>query len=110
MTRKFALGGDVGDFKAVVCFIQPGTLRIADVHRCDPVAVFYTDTFNIPERQYTEGLPGVTGRSSWFIVDYRGSFTVSQDGDYPYATIRSVLIKGSSCSAGGTARGGRTPP
>ncbi len=84
VTRKFALGSDVGDFKAVVCFFQPGTLRIADVHRCEPVAVFYTDTFNIPERQYTEGFPGVTGRSSWFMVDYRGSFTVSQDGDYRF--------------------------
>ena len=82
--EKFALGGDVGDFKAVVCFIEPGTLRIADIHRCDPVAVFYTDTFNIPERQFTEGFPGVTGRSSWFMVDYRGSFTVSQDGDYRF--------------------------
>ena len=82
VTRKFALGSDVGDFKAVVCFFQPGTLRIADVRRCDPVAVFYTDTFNIPERHYSEGFPGVTGRSSWFMVDYRGSFTVSQDGQY----------------------------
>jgi PA14 domain len=84
VTQKFALGSDVGDFKAVVCFIQPGTLRIADVHRCDPAAVFYTDTFNIPERQYTEGFPGITGRSSWFMVDYRGSFTVRQDGDFRF--------------------------
>jgi hypothetical protein len=84
VTQKFALGSDVGDFKAVVCFFQPGTLRIADIHRCDPVAVFYTDTFNIPERQYTQGFPGVTGRSSWFMVDYRGSFSVSEDGDFRF--------------------------
>jgi hypothetical protein len=84
VTEKFALGGDVGDFKAVVCFIQPGTLRIADIHRCDPVAVFYTDTFDIPERQFTQGFPGITGRSSWFMVDYRGSFTVSQGGAYRF--------------------------
>jgi hypothetical protein len=85
ITRKFGLGGgDVGDFKAVVCFILPGTLRIADVHGCDPVAVFYTDTFNVPERQYVEGFPGVTGRSSWFMVDYRGSFGVRQDGTYKF--------------------------
>ena len=84
VTRTFALGGDTGDFKAVVCFIQPGTLRIADVHACDPAAVFYTDTFDIPERQYTQGFPGVTGRSSWFMIDYRGSFGVSQDGTYRF--------------------------
>jgi PA14 domain-containing protein len=84
VTQKFALGGDTGDFKAVVCFIQPGTLRIADIRRCDPVAVFYTDTFDIPERQFTQGFPGVTGRSSWFMVDYRGSFNVSQEGAYRF--------------------------
>ena len=84
VTRKFALGSDIGDFKAVVCFFQHGTLRIADIHRCDPVAVFYTDTFDIPERQYTQGFPGVDGRSSWFMVDYRGGFTVRQDGEYRF--------------------------
>lgn len=81
---KFTLGGDVGDFKAVLCFIRPGTLRIADVHGCDPVAVFYTDTFNIPERQFTEGFPGVTDRASWFMIDYRGSFGVKRDGIYKF--------------------------
>jgi hypothetical protein len=84
VTRKFALGSDLGDFKAVVCFFPPGTLRIADIHRCDPVAVFYTDMFNIPERYFSEGFPGVTGRFSWFMIDYRGSFTVSQNGDYRF--------------------------
>jgi hypothetical protein len=81
---KFPLGDDVGDFKAVVCFTRPGTLRIADVHGCDPVAVFYTDTFDIPERQYYDGFPGVTGRSSWFMIDYRGTFAVRQDGVYEF--------------------------
>jgi hypothetical protein len=84
VSGEFPLGGDVGDFKAVVCFIRPGTLRIADVHACDPVAVFYTDTFDIPERHYYDGFPGVTGRSSWFMIDYRGSFTVRQDGVYEF--------------------------
>lgn len=84
VTQRFGLGGDTGDFKAVVCFILPGTLRIADVHRCDPVAVFFTDTFDIPERQYTEGFPGVSSRSSWFMIDYSGSFTVTQSGTYRF--------------------------
>jgi len=80
VNRKFGLGGETGDFKAVVCFIQPGTVRIADVHGCEPVAVFYTDTFNIPERQFYDGFPGVTTRSTWFMIEYRGSFTVSRSG------------------------------
>ena len=84
VNRTFALGGDTGDFKAVVCFFKPGIFFIADVHDCEPVAVFYTDTFNVPERQFTEGFPGVTSRSTWFMIDYRGSFAVSQDGTYRF--------------------------
>jgi len=84
VNRTFALGGDTGDFKAVVCFFQPGIFRIADIHDCEPVAVFYTDAFDIPERQFSEGFPGVTNRSSWFMVDYRGTFAVSQDGTYRF--------------------------
>jgi hypothetical protein len=80
VNRKFGLGGNTGDFKAVVCFIQPGTLRIADVHRCDPVAVFYTDKFDVRERQYQEGFPGVTTRSTWFMIEYQGTFSVSRSG------------------------------
>jgi hypothetical protein len=84
VNRKFGLGGDTGDFKAVVCFIQPGTTRIADVHRCDPVAVFYTDKFDVSERQFYDGFPGVTTRSSWFMIEYRGSFTVARTGIYTF--------------------------
>jgi hypothetical protein len=81
----FAFGRDTrGRFKGVACFIPPGTLRIADVAACEPMAVFYTNTFNVPERHQGEGFPGISGRSSWFMIEYNGVFTVARDGSYKF--------------------------
>jgi hypothetical protein len=85
VSGKFAFGKDTrAAFKGVACFIQPGVLRIADVHGCAPVAVFYTNTFDVSERHEPEGFPGITDRSSWFMIEYTGAFTVARDGAYDF--------------------------
>jgi hypothetical protein len=82
---KFEFGSDArARFKGVACFIAPGILRIADVRSCTPAATFYTNTFDIPERQQGQGFPGITGRSSWFMIEYTGVFTVGADGTYEF--------------------------
>jgi hypothetical protein len=85
VSGKFAFGSDDrGAFKGVACFIRPGVLRIADVHGCTPVAVFYTNTFDVFERQQGQGFPGITDRSSWFMIEYTGGFTVGKSGTYEF--------------------------
>jgi len=85
VSREFAFGGDTRRaFKGVVCFILPGVLRIADVHGCEPVAVFYTDVFDVRERQQPEGFPGISNRSTWFMIEYQGAFTVGREGTYDF--------------------------
>ena len=85
VSEKFAFGGDTrAAFKGVACFIHPGILRIADVHGCDPVATFYTNTFDVDERQQVQGFPGISKRSSWFMIEYTGAFTVGKDGAYDF--------------------------
>lgn len=85
VSRKFAFGSDTrAAFKGVVCFIRPGILRIADVRGCAPAAIFYTNTFDVTERQQAEGFPGITNRSSWFVIEYTGVFTVGKDGPYEF--------------------------
>ena len=85
VAHAFAFGRtSPGAFKGVACFILRGVLRIADVHGCAPVAVFYTDSFNIPERQQPEGFPGISDRATWFMIEYRGAFTVGEDGTYVF--------------------------
>ncbi len=85
VSRAFAFGRDTrAAFKGVVCFIRPGVLRIADVHGCAPVAFFYTNTFDVGERQQEEGFPGISDRSTWFMIEYTGAFTVGKDGTYDF--------------------------
>ena len=85
VAHAFAFGrASRGPFKGVACFILRGVLRIADVHGCAPVAVFYTDSFNVPERQQPEGFPGISDRSTWFMIEYQGAFTVEEDGTYVF--------------------------
>jgi hypothetical protein len=85
VAHEFAFGrASLGAFKGVACFILPGVLRIADVHGCAPVAVFYTDSFNVPERQQAQGFPGISNRSTWFMIEYQGAFTVGKDGTYDF--------------------------
>jgi len=48
------------------------------------MATFYTNTFDVPERQQGQGFPGITSRSSWFMIEYTGVFTVGKDGTYDF--------------------------
>jgi hypothetical protein len=85
VAHPFAFGRtSPGAFKGVACFILRGVLRIADVHGCAPVAVFYTDTFDVPERQQPEGFPGISDRATWFMIEYQGAFTVGEEGIYTF--------------------------
>ena len=85
VSGAFAFGRDTrAAFKGVVCFIRPGVLRIADVHGCAPVAEFCTNTFDVGERQEEEGFPGISDRSTWFMIEYTGAFTVGKDGTYDF--------------------------
>jgi hypothetical protein len=85
VTGNFAFGGAaLARFKGVACFIPPGTLRIADVRGCVPVATFYTNSFDVRERQQVDGFPGITDRATWFMIEYTGVFTVARDGRYAF--------------------------
>jgi hypothetical protein len=48
------------------------------------VATFYTNTFDVRERQQVDGFPGITDRASWFMIEYTGVFTVARDGIYAF--------------------------
>jgi hypothetical protein len=76
--------GTSGALTGRVCLLPVGTLRIADVLACHYVATMYTDSLDIPERHFSDGFPGVTGRSEWFLIDYTGTFYVSGYGVYAF--------------------------
>ncbi len=79
--------GSGGALTGRVCFLPVGTSRIADVHDCEYVATFFTDTLDIPERHFSDGFPGVTNRSEWFLIDYTGTFTVGEYGSFRFRLL-----------------------
>jgi hypothetical protein len=76
--------GSHGALTGRVCFLPVGTLRIADARDCQYAATVYTDTLDIPERQFSDGFPGITNRSEWFLIDYTGTFSVTGYGTYVF--------------------------
>ncbi len=81
VTRAFAFGGPTGAFRAEVCAIRRGTRSVKEVTSCPLLATFFTNTLDVAPRGFSEGFPGVTKRTEWFAIRYRGKFTVKA-GDY----------------------------
>ncbi len=78
---RFQFGGPSGAFRAEVCFIPETTTSLKQLGRCRTEVIFYTDELDVSPRSFTEGFPGVTTRTEWFAIFYRGTFRVRR-GDY----------------------------
>ncbi len=72
-SRAFAFGGPTGAFRAEVCAIRIGVKSVKEVTSCPPLATFFTNTLNVAPRGFSEGFPGVTARTEWFAIRYRGN-------------------------------------
>lgn len=85
--QKFAFGGPTGAFRADVCFIHEGTSSLASITRCPREATFYTDILDVSPRRFNAGFPGVSTRSEWFAIRYRGKFTIRASGQYYFRLL-----------------------
>jgi hypothetical protein len=47
----------------------------------------YANVLNVPPTRFTGGFPGVTDRPTWFLLDFRGKFTVAKDGDFTFRLV-----------------------
>jgi outer membrane protein OmpA-like peptidoglycan-associated protein len=63
-----------------------GTTKLKDFDNIPTQGSIYTDKWDIPERSFTEGFPGVTDRFEWFAIDYQGSIYVPVAGTYGFRT------------------------
>ena len=54
----------------------------ADLATRKPEGTIYTDTINVPVRNFTTGFPGITDRFAWFGILYTGRFFVEVPGEY----------------------------
>jgi fibro-slime domain-containing protein len=67
-----------------MCFIPVGSQRLHDIPDCVGGALFFTDELNVPSRRFDQGFPGVSERTEWFTITYRGAFRVKRGGIYQF--------------------------
>jgi hypothetical protein len=76
-----------GALKGTLCFVPPGTALLKNVSRCPGVGIMYANVLNVPPQRFTHGFPGVNDRFEWFMLDFKGKFPVTEEGDYEFRLL-----------------------
>ncbi|MFZ5891829.1 MAG: PA14 domain-containing protein [Myxococcota bacterium] len=87
INQRFAFGGPKGSFRGDICFIDDNVKRLSDISACSTVRTFFTDVINVEPRRFTEGFPGVSSRTAWFAIKYRGKFKVKSADYYTFRLL-----------------------
>jgi fibro-slime domain-containing protein len=67
-------------------FLIPRNIQtIPKFEKLKSLGYIYTDSLNIPNRDFNEGFPGITDRFEWFAIDYTGRFYVQNPGIYRFS-------------------------
>jgi len=69
-------------FKGNIYYLEEGTSQLPDFSTMLPVGTIYTEKLDIPDRDFTEGFPGITDRFEWFGISYIGGILIPTDGYY----------------------------
>jgi len=67
--------------------LRHGTSRLPDFEKTKPVGTIYTTSLNVPPQDFKKGFPGVTRRTEWFAIDYKGRFWVEQEGVWRFSLL-----------------------
>src|SRR5579863_4188241 len=78
---------DPSRLRGDIYYLKPGSPSLPNFKKLKPVGSIYTNGFNIPQREFTEGFPGVTDRFEWFAIDYTGKFYIANPGRYEFVLI-----------------------
>lgn len=73
-----------GPLRGAVYHLEAGANGLPDFSSAEPIGVIYTSRFDIPQRRFDEGFPGVTDRFEWFAIRYEGQFSVDREGTYTF--------------------------
>jgi hypothetical protein len=65
--------------------LRHDTKKLPNFRKMKPVATVYASQLNIPPQDFKLGFPGVTRRTEWFAIDYRGRFWVEKPGEYGFS-------------------------
>ncbi|HVS22311.1 MAG TPA: OmpA family protein [Gammaproteobacteria bacterium] len=67
-----------------IYFVEKTTRALPDFAKLESQGSIYTAKWDVPQRSFREGFPGVTNRFEWFALDYRGSIYVAHAGAYAF--------------------------
>ena len=73
--------------KGEVYNLHANTAKLPNFSKMKPVGAIYTNSLNIPPREFTSGFPGVTNRFEWFAIDYTGRFWIEKPGTYSFELV-----------------------
>ena len=65
--------------------LPEGTSFLPNLDKMQPVGVIYTNSLNIPTRDFRAGFPGISHRIEWFAIDYKGRIWIDTPGKYYFA-------------------------
>jgi hypothetical protein len=67
-------------------FLIPKNIQtIPKFEKLKSLGYIYTDSLNIPNRDFNAGFPGITDRFEWFAINYTGRFYVQNPGIYRFS-------------------------
>jgi len=76
------------NLRGEIHFLPEGTDHMPDgIDKQKPDGVIYTEVLNVPEREFTEGFPGVTNRFEWFGIVYTGRIQIAAKGTYQFHAV-----------------------
>jgi hypothetical protein len=73
--------------KGEIYNLKNNTAKLPNFKHLRPVGEIYTNSLNVPAREFTSGFPGVTDRFEWFAIDYTGRFWIEKPGNYAFHLI-----------------------
>jgi len=67
-----------------IFFLPEGAGNLPDFSTLKSLGSVYASKWDVPERPFRSGFPGVTDRFEWFALDYRGPIYVPVAGEYKF--------------------------
>jgi hypothetical protein len=80
-------GGAKGAFRAEISFIEPGISSLKEIGSWVTHGTFATDQLNVSPRKFNQGFPGISERTEWFAIRYRGKFKVAVADYYRFRLL-----------------------
>ncbi len=70
-----------------IYLLPVNTRNLPDFDTMKAVSTIYTDSINIPSRNWSSGFPGLHDRFEWFGIEYTGFFKAKKGGDYVFRLL-----------------------